>query len=360
MAAGIDRFDRDTLSRFSAIIDVRSPAEFAEDHIAGAINLPVLDNAERARIGTIYVQESRFLARRVGAALVARAIARHLEGELANKPADFAPLIYCWRGGQRSNAMATVLTQVGWHCHVVEGGYRSYRRSVMAALYHTPTPLRVVLLDGSTGTGKTEMLGRLAARGLQTLDLEALANHRGSLFGPRAGSAQPSQKLFESCLLTALEAFDLSQPIVVEAESNKIGARSVPPVLWKAMQNAPRIELTALVGARAEFLLRAYRDVVAAPTVLDAVLARLAAFHGKEIVAEWRDLAVRGEFKALATDLMARHYDPSYQRSCTRNTRPSLGRVEGGAMGEADQESGADAIVGLVMGWQGSAIQVST
>src|SRR5579872_889772 len=179
----IREVDPETLGAFDAIIDVRSPAEFAEDHVPGAISLPVLDDAERAEVGTIYVQDSRFRARRVGAALVARNVARHLETALADKDGAFRPLVYCWRGGQRSGAMATILSQVGWRTAVLAGGYRTYRRHVKARLYDETPPLKLVLLEGRTGTGKTAVLSRLAARGVQTLDLEGLAEHRGSVFG---------------------------------------------------------------------------------------------------------------------------------------------------------------------------------
>jgi len=179
--------DSASLARYGTIIDVRSPGEFALDHVPGAINLPVLTDAERAEVGTIYVQESRLKANRIGAAYVARNIAGYLVGELADMPQTFAPLVYCWRGGSRSESMATILSRVGWRTSLLVGGYRTYRRHVQARLYDETWPLNLVLLDGDTGTGKTEILGRLAARGLQTLDLEGLAGHRGSLFGGLPG-----------------------------------------------------------------------------------------------------------------------------------------------------------------------------
>ena len=157
---------------FDTVIDVRSPAEFAEDHVPGAINLPVLDDAERARIGTIFKQDSPFAARKLGAALVARNAARHLETALADKPGGWRPLIYCWRGGQRSGSFATILQQVGWRAEVIDGGYRSYRRLVTQAMHDTPLRHRLVLLDGNTGTAKTDLLKLLAAQGNQTVDLE--------------------------------------------------------------------------------------------------------------------------------------------------------------------------------------------
>lgn len=320
--------DPAVLARHHAVIDVRSPGEFAEDHVPGAVNLPVLDDAERAEIGTIYVQEDRFRARRLGAAYVARNIARHLEGALADKPVGFRPLVYCWRGGQRSHAMATILSQVGWPVTVLTGGYRTYRRGVQARLYESECPLRLVLLDGNTGVGKTEALHAVAALGGQVLDLEGLARHRGSLFGALPGSPQPSQKLFESRLLAALDGLDPARPVLVEAESSKVGDRMVPPMLWRAMQGAPRIELAAPRPARARYLVATYRDIVADPSALSAVLDRLVPVCGRARVEDWRALAAEGAFEALADSLMEHHYDPAYTRSARKETRTTLGVVD--------------------------------
>jgi tRNA 2-selenouridine synthase len=328
MIASVPSAEPALLAPYDDIIDVRSPAEFAEDHVPGAINLPVLDNAERAEVGTIYVQQSRFLARRIGAAKVARNIAAHLETALADRPGGWAPLIYCWRGGQRSNAMATVLEQVGWRVAVLAGGYRTYRRRVSAALYDAAPDFQVVLLDGQTGVAKTEMLGFLEAMGVQTLDLEALAAHRGSLFGALPGQAQPHQKGFESALLARLDDLDRARPIVVEAESSKVGDLNVPPMLWKAMLAAPRIELAAPVPERARYLTRAYADIIADPATLDSILGKLPIHHGREQRAEWRALADAGAYEALAASLIERHYDAAYDRSRRTDRRPCLARIE--------------------------------
>jgi tRNA 2-selenouridine synthase len=340
--------DRASLSPFDAIIDVRSPSEFAEDHVPGAVSLPVLDDAERARVGTIYVQDSRFLARRIGAALVARNIARHLEGALAERPADFRPLIYCWRGGQRSNAMATVLSQVGWRVGVLAGGYRTWRRHVKARLYDETPALKLVLIEGRTGSAKTEMLARLAARGVQTLDLEGMAEHRGSVFGGFAGRPQPSQKMFESRLVEALDGLDLSRPIVVEAEASKVGDRMVPPALWKAMTSAPRIALTAPAEARVRYLARHYADVICDRAWFDQALARLPSNPGRKLIAEWRALAESGDLEALAAGLIERHYDPSYDRAAGKDARARLATLELPGLEEADQEEAAERIARIV------------
>ena len=170
---------RDLLDHgYDTVIDVRSPAEYAEDHIPGAINLPVLDNEERARVGTIYKQQSPFLARKLGAALVFRNAAAHVEGPLAHHDGAWRPLVYCWRGGQRSGSMTWMLQQIGWRAEVIAGGYRTYRRLVHDILYDTPLPHRLILLDGYTGTAKTEILHHLAGLGTQVLDLEGLAEQR--------------------------------------------------------------------------------------------------------------------------------------------------------------------------------------
>ncbi|MBW8303599.1 MAG: tRNA 2-selenouridine(34) synthase MnmH, partial [Brevundimonas sp.] len=306
---------------FDAIIDVRSPTEFALDHVPGAINLPVLDDTQRAAVGTEYVQGSKFLARRTGAALVARNVADHLEGPLGDRDGSFKPLVYCWRGGQRSGAMVTVMEQVGWPVTLLEGGYQTWRRQVKAALYDAPLPHAPVLLDGPTGVGKTALLGALAARGVQTLDLEALAAHRGSLFGAMPGG-QPSQKAFESRLHDALSRLDPARPVLVEAESSKVGARVVPPSLWAAMAAAPVIRLESPVEVRAARTVRDYADFAADRSALDTAQTRLPRHIAKETIAGWRTLAAAGEVEALATELIVHHYDPAYRRQGQGRARP--------------------------------------
>jgi tRNA 2-selenouridine synthase len=340
--------DPATLAPYDAVIDVRSPAEFAEDHVPGAISLPVLSNEERAEVGTLYVQVSRFTARKVGAAIIARNVARHLETALKDKGGAFRPLIYCWRGGQRSGAMATILSQVGWRTAVLQGGYKTYRRWVQARLYDERPALKLVLLEGRTGSAKTELLGRLGARGVQTLDLEGLAEHRGSVFGGLVGRPQPSQKMFESRLVAALDALDASRPIVVEAEASKVGDCMTPPALWSAMTAAPRLAVVAPSAARAAYLAGHYADVVSDRAVFEASLERLPIFPGRKAIARWLELADAGDLVTLAGELIETHYDPSYDRAARKDPRQRLGEIALASLDPAAQEAAADAIARLV------------
>ncbi len=280
----------------------------------GAINLPVLDNDERARVGTIYVQKSPFLARKLGAALVFRNAAGHIENSLSHHEGGWKPLVYCWRGGQRSGSFTWMLQQIGWRAEVVDGGYRTYRRLVKAYLYDDPLPHKLVALDGYTGTAKTELLQQLQARGVQVLDLEGLANHRGSLLGERPGG-QPSQKAFESALAKALCTLDPTQPVMVEAESSKIGNLILPPSLWAALCAAPRILVSAPIEARTTYLVKAYDDILSDAARLRDRLSPLRHHRGHAVVDGWLALIDADDKHALTRALMEQHYDSAYAKS---------------------------------------------
>ncbi|WP_101068067.1 tRNA 2-selenouridine(34) synthase MnmH [Roseovarius salinarum] len=326
----------DDLARLPAdtVIDARSPAEFAEDHLPGAMNLPSLSDAERAEVGTIYVRQDRFLARKIGAAHVARNVARHLEGPLRDKDGGWRPLVYCWRGGQRSGAFASILQQIGWRARVLDGGYRAYRRLVVRLLYDRPLDLRPVLLDGNTGTAKTRLLALLADRGWQVVDLEGLANHRGSALGAMPGG-QPTQKLFEGRIAQALARLDPARPVVIEAESNKVGQRIVPPALWQAMRAAPLVEVRAPASERACYLARAYADVTEAPERLVGRLDALRKLQGHARVDAWQAMARAGDYTELAHALIRDHYDPGYARVRRRQGKPPVARIDLDALDDA-------------------------
>ncbi len=299
---------------FDQIIDVRSPSEYAIDHLPGAINLPVLSDAERAQVGAVYVQDSRFTARKMGAALVARNAATHLDGALKDKDGGYRPLVYCWRGGQRSASFAGILAQIGWRVRVLNHGYRAYRRLVVRTLYDDPFPAPVVVLGGHTGTAKTEILCHIDDLGVQVINLEGLANHRGSLFGGRK-DPQPSQKAFERKLAQVIGGLSPDRPVIVEAESSRIGNLTIPPMLWAAMRQAPRIRLEVPLEVRAAYLATNYRDITADPEHLRAVIEKLRPLHSRDRIDHWLELAGSGDFTALALSLMEHHYDPRYKRS---------------------------------------------
>lgn len=329
---------------YSEIIDVRSESEFAEDRVPGAINLPVLHDAERAKVGTIYKQVCPFEARKVGASLVAQNIARHLESHFAAKDKGYHPLVYCWRGGQRSNSIALVLSQVGWQVTVLDGGYKTYRAYVRDRLEHLPKQFTFRVLCGMTGSGKTHILRQLGDRGLQVLDLEGLANHRGSLLGqewesgrveeeeneatsdrpasssPQVGklSPQPSQKHFESLLLQQLQRFDASQPVWVEAESNKIGQIYLPPSFWQQIKQAQCVEIQLPLEARIERLLQEYLHFITHPNLLKQKLQYLKSRYGREKIQEWYSLIDASQWHTLVEDLLTYHYDPAYDQSIER------------------------------------------
>ena len=311
------RFTEIESQTFDSIIDVRSPAEFALDHINRAINLPVLSNEERALVGTTYKQDNRFKARKIGAALIAKNTAQHLESELFSKNRDWRPLIYCWRGGQRSSAFATILSEIGWRPTLLNGGYKSYRREVSEIMHKKPTRYNFVLISGHTGTAKTTIIQIMEKLSIQTVDLEALANHRGSVFGANL-TKQPSQKLFESFLFYKLKSLDYRKPIILESESNKIGQVAIPSMIWNAMKNAPRIEITAPLDARAHYLTRTYKNLIENQDMLDHKIEFLANQHGHKKVQEWKNLAQAGKFSTLAAELMFNHYDPRYN-NCQKN-----------------------------------------
>ncbi|MFP7571128.1 tRNA 2-selenouridine(34) synthase MnmH [Marivita sp. S2033] len=331
---------------FDTVIDVRSPAEFAEDHVPGAINLPVLDDAERARVGTLYTQVSPFDARKLGAALVFRNAATHIEGALADHEGGWKPLVYCWRGGQRSGSFAWLLSEIGWRADLIEGGYKTYRRLVVDMLHRDVLAHRIVQLGGYTGTAKTELLPLLAARGVQVIDLEGLANHRGSLLGDMGG--QPSQKAFESALAGQLCRLDPARPVLVEAESSKIGDLLIPPSLWGAMKRAPWIELSAPIAARTEYLVRAYDDILRDEAGLQAKLAPLKAHRSEALVARWSELSAAGDRRGLVRSLMEDHYDLAYAKSMKATAPTVLTRIEAEGLTPAHLDQVAEQIAEAV------------
>ncbi|MGB6242109.1 MAG: tRNA 2-selenouridine(34) synthase MnmH [Castellaniella sp.] len=305
----------ESLNQFDEIIDVRTPAEYADDHIPGAINAPVLSNEERVLIGTMYAQESPFKATRLGAALVARHIGDYLETLFADRPRSWRPLIYCWRGGKRSGAMTTWFNLIGWRARQLDGGYKTWRRHVIDRLTNHPARFDCIVLTGPTGSGKTRLLQALGQAGAQILDLEGLACHRGSLLGSLPAQPQPSQRSFESTLLQALDTLDPDRPVFLEAESRRIGQLSLPDSLLQAMYGGRCVRIQAALPQRVEFLLQDYEHLFHDPDAFKRTLGRLVGLHSRQTIQDWHALIDADRRAELFQSLMQDHYDPAYRRS---------------------------------------------
>jgi tRNA 2-selenouridine synthase len=318
-------FAQDILSgNFDTLIDVRSPAEFSDDHIPGAINCPVLSNDERAEIGTLYKQISPFTARKRGAILTARNIASAIETHFLDKPKDWRPLIYCWRGGQRSGAFQIVLEQIGFHTARLDGGYKAWRTFVLHQLDLLPAQFTFHVLDGPTGAGKTLLLRALGDHGTQVLDLEGLAGHKGSVLGGPIGRTQTPRKFFDTQLFTTLSRFDPARPVWVEGESKRIGDIHLPNALMSGLSNGKRFLVVPPRSARVEYLLRDYASLTHDPDDIHARLSGLRHVVAHAQIEAWNDMIARGAWATLVESLLEHHYDPLYARTQkhTRNTAP--------------------------------------
>lgn len=307
------------LAEFDTVIDARTEDEYALDHVPGATNWPTLDNQQRIEIGTMYKQVNPFEAKKRGAAIAARNIAIHIERHVIDKPRDWKPLAYCWRGGNRSGALATILGAIGFHVTLIEGGYKAWRAALVDALPALARGLTYRVVCGPTGSGKTRLLQALAAQGAQVLDLEALASHRSSVLGHIPGRPQPSQKRFDSLVWDALRGFDPARVVYVESESKKVGNVRVPDALIDAMRASSCIDLRLDDDERVALLLEDYDFFVRDPASFCSRLEALTELRGKEVVAGWIDKVRQGHTPDVVLELLTRHYDPMYAQSIARN-----------------------------------------
>ena len=326
------------LDDFSAVIDARSEAEYAEDHLPGALNWPSLNDEERKLVGTIYAQVSPFEAQKRGAALVAANIARHIERDVIDKPRSWQPLAYCWRGGKRSGSLALVLGQIGFKVSVIEGGYKAFRTAVLAALPELAARLEYRVICGPTGSGKTRLLHALAEAGAQVLDLEALASHRSSVLGMIPGQPQPTQKRFDTLVWDELRRFDPARPVFVESESRKVGNLAVPDALMERMRASPCLRLELPDDERVALLLEDYDFFVRDQALFCERLEALVQLRGKAVVQGWQAQVGAGEIEAVVRELLLKHYDPGYASSIGRNFQ---GYAEGRAIAPADRSAAA-------------------
>ena len=307
------------MSDFDALIDARSEAEYAMDHLPGAVNWPTLDNEQRRDIGTLYQQVNPFEARKRGAMLAARNIATHIERHVLEQPRDWRPLAYCWRGGQRSGALALILGQIGFRVTQLEGGYKAFRAAMIKDIERLVPTLHFRVVCGPTGSGKTRVLQALSAQGAQVIDLEALARHRSSVLGALPGLEQPSQKRFDTLIWNTLRQFDPKRPVYVESESKKVGNVAVPLPLMHAMRQSPCLNMQLSDEQRVDLLLEDYAYFSTDPGALCDRLEVLIPLRGRAVVQTWQALARQGALAAVVWELLITHYDPAYAQSIERN-----------------------------------------
>ena len=313
---------------FDDIIDVRSPIEFEEDHMPNSINLPVLNDLERKKVGMIYKNKNAFTAKKIGASLVSANIATHIKDSLLSKPGNWKVLIYCWRGGQRSKAFAIILSEVGWRTSQLAGGYKEYRNHVLEFIDTIGSKLKLILISGKTGSAKTKILQSIAQQGGQILDLEGLANHKGSLLGKIPNLKQPSQKFFESKLYYQLKQLDLKKEIFVEAESSKIGNIHIPKTIWAKMIISPRIEIKADVHLRSSFLVKDYEYMCENPELINPIIFGLRNRLNKKLIDSWKELIEQKKWAKLTTSFLENHYDPSYSSNTIKNDRKVIKKIK--------------------------------
>ena len=307
------------LDEFSLVIDARSEGEFAEDHLPGAVNWPTLNDAERQTVGTHYKQISAFEARKLGAAMAARNIAAHIQRDVLDKPREWQPLVYCWRGGKRSGSLALILDQIGFNVTMVEGGYKAFRAALVADLPQLSARYSYRVVCGTTGSGKTRLLQALQAQGAQVLDLEALANHRSSVLGMIPGLPQPSQKAFDRLIWDRLRSFDAARPVYIESESKKVGNVAVPEGLIAAMRRSPCLQIDLSEDERVALLLEDYDFFVRDTGLFCDRLEALTQARGKDTVHNWQARARSGDVASVVRELLVKHYDPVYLESMKRN-----------------------------------------
>ena len=308
----------DDFSSYDLIIDARSEREYEEDHIPGAINLPVVNNDEYAEVGTTH-RDDKHRAYVIGVAYSHRNIANHVDQVISRYPKKTRILVYCFRGGKRSRLWFDALDTIGYKVERLKGGWKAYRRWVNEQLANLPGQFNYHVLCGPTGCGKTRLLNALKESGEQVLDLEALAKHRGSLIGAIPGTPQPSQKWFDSLVLAELMTFNTARPIWLEAESKKIGERQLPNKLFDAMHTGVPYQIDAPMAERVKLWREDYRHFEDDPQALLNQLQHLRALVGNEEIERWRELVDSRNMPQLFERLMVVHYDPAYRRSTVRH-----------------------------------------
>lgn len=310
------------------ILDVRSPTEFAQGHIPGATSFPLFSDQERAQVGICYKHEGRDAAVELGFAIAGPKFAGFIAQAKQLAP-DRQVRLHCWRGGMRSEAVAWVLGIGGFQVSTLAGGYKAFRNWAVAM---PQVPRQVLILGGMTGTGKTDVLTALAARGEQVLDLEAIASHRGSSFGGLGLPPQPTTEQFENAIALQWSQVDPQRPVWIEAESNRIGCCRLPEALYQQMQQAPVLELVRPQAERLALLVEVYGCASMADLILatERIRKRLGGLRTQAAIALLQERRL-----AEAFDLLLSYYDKTYDYDLKR--RQVLIHPVDGAGQTADQ-----------------------
>jgi tRNA 2-selenouridine synthase len=304
--------------RDALVIDVRSPCEHAVERIPGSTNIPLLSDQERKIVGTLYAEQGDVAARILALKIISPKIPQIVDSILGLRHGGGSVVIHCWRGGLRSEAVASFLTVVGVDCWRLTGGYKAWRKFVLNDFARDKYEFTGVVLHGRTGTGKTEILKQLRQRQMQVIDLEELCHHRGSVFGGLGLAQQPTQKNFEGVLWQTMRTLSHS-PVFLEAESRKVGKLAVPDFLLRRMESSRRILVTGSLEKRIERLVGEYalmtsEDGECALQSLELLKERL----GKANVARIRELFDQGKLKEVVEILFVCYYDPLYDRHISK------------------------------------------
>lgn len=294
-------------------IDMRSPVEYAAGRIPGAVNIPLFNDEERSRVGTVYKMTGPEAAKQLGLNLVSTKLPDIVKNIRGHYKSGRMVVVYCWRGGMRSKAVVSILELMGIPARQLVGGYKNYRRHVLDSLENFPGMPPVVVLCGSTGVGKTRLLDLLIQRGLPVIDLEKLANHRGSVFG-QVGLGRPATAHnFDTALLCELERLRSKPYILVECESKRIGNVYLPDVLYQAMRRGRKILARAGVETRVTRLIEEYHDICRDQQ--EAIIASLKSLEkrlGAAKTDKLLDAYAAGQVREMVRTLLLDYYDPLY------------------------------------------------
>lgn len=304
------------------LLDVRSPGEFTQGHIPGALSFPLFSDEERAQVGTLYKQNGKEAAMLRGLDIVGPKMGDFVRqaGRLAH---DKRLAVHCWRGGQRSGSMAWLLRTAGFEVVTLSGGYKNYRRHVLEYFEHLP--FQFVVLGGRTGSGKTKILHALRGFGEQIVDLEALAHHKGSSFGSIGEMPQPTVEQFENDVFDALRRLDPSRRVWLENESRSIGRVFIPPGLWAAMKKALLLNVEIPDADRVQNLVADYADCPAGE--LEAAFQRIDRKLGGQHLKAALEALEQRDFAAAAGIALA-YYDKTYQHGLDTNPSPDIRRLK--------------------------------